>query len=115
MNGLERFAVSDLPLYGYRRATGNRGGFNRDVGGVCFGNFALGVPADISPIQTLPPLILMLVCGQSSITLSCGAAPVLYRRSQPLVRALVGGEVQTDDQSGDVQLLIWTLACVVLV
>src|SRR5260370_33353983 len=45
---------------------------------------------------------------------SCGAAPVLYRRSQPLVRALVGGEVQTDDQSGDVQLLFWTLACVVL-
>ena len=46
---------------------------------------------------------------------SCGAAPVLYRRGRPLVRALVWGEVQTDDQSADVQLLIWTLACVVLV
>lgn len=63
MNGLERFAASNLPLYGHRRATGNRGGFNRDVGGVSFGNFALDVPADIAPIQTLPLLSLMLVCG----------------------------------------------------
>jgi hypothetical protein len=74
MNGLERFAVSNLPLYGYGRATGNRGGFNRDVGGVCFGTFALGLLADIPSCRHCPhaditPLILMLVCGQSSITL----------------------------------------------
>jgi hypothetical protein len=31
------------------------------------------------------------------------------------MRALLGEEVQTDDQSADVQLPIWALACVVLV
>jgi hypothetical protein len=46
MNGPERFAASNLPLYGHRRATGNHG-FTTGRWWFSFGNSALGVPAAI--------------------------------------------------------------------
>jgi hypothetical protein len=58
MNGPEHFAASNLPVYGHRRATGNRGGFTTEASVVSVSAISHWVSS-----QTFPPFSLMVVCG----------------------------------------------------
>ena len=50
---LSSFEASNLPVYGHRRATGNRGGFTTEKSVVSLSAILhCGVPADIPSIQS---------------------------------------------------------------